>query len=332
MMRVKVGRPLIELLKLCYQANRPPLLVGPAGAGKSEILKAAADELKVGFLSRDLSLMEPTDLVGLPRLQGGVTRYFPPAFLPTRGRGLLIFEELNRCPAYMRAPCLQLLTARCLNDYSLPRGWLPAAAINPAGEDYDVDDLDPALRSRFVQVEVEPDVEEWLAWARAHGVHPAVTDYVSADPSALSGPGGSPRAWAYVSDVVQAQERARPGRDSMLAAVAGLVGEKRAAAFLRFLDDRVRPLTADEVLSSYPSHRPQLRQWARAGQLDLVRGTLLAVQKSLQCRHNYDAVKARRAARANLAAFLSDLPGDLREQAEAFFGERGYSLSPAGRR
>jgi MoxR-like ATPase len=332
MMRVKVGRPLIELVKLCYEAGRPPLLVGRPGAGKSEILKAAADELKIAFLSRDLSLMEPTDLVGLPRLRGGVTRYFPPAFLPTRGKGLLVFEELNRCPAYMRAPCLQLLTARCLNDYTLPTSWLPAAAINPAGEDYDVSDLGAALCSRFVQVEVEPDSEEWLAWARAHGVHSGVTDYVAADPSALSGPGGSPRAWAYVSDVLQAAERARPGRDSLLAAVAGLVGDKRAAAFLRFLDERVRPLTADEVLASYPSHRPQLRRWARAGQLDLVRGSLLAVQKSLQSRHNYDAVKARRASWASLAAFLRDLPGDLREQAEAFFSERGYSLPPDSRR
>jgi MoxR-like ATPase len=121
--------------------------------------------------------MEPPDLVGLPKLDGSVTRFLPPSFLPTGGKGLLVFEELNRCPTYMRAPCLQLLTARTLNDYELPAGWLPVAAINPPDQGYEAEELDPALRSRFVQAVVEPDREEWLAWARTVGTHAAVLAY-----------------------------------------------------------------------------------------------------------------------------------------------------------
>src|SRR5262249_34869085 len=124
---------------------------------------------------------EPPDLVGMPKLDGSSTRYLPPAFLPTTGKGLLVFEELNRCPNYMRAPCLQLLTARTLNDYVLPPGWLPCAAINPAGEEYDVQDLDPALLSRFVVLGVRADREEWLAWAEAHNLHDDVVRYVGSD-------------------------------------------------------------------------------------------------------------------------------------------------------
>src|SRR5262249_23040657 len=155
-------------------ARLPLLLSGRHGIGKSVVLEQAARELKIGFVSRDLSLMEPPDLIGLPRSDGKVTRYHPPAFLPAGGSGLLVFEELNRCPAYMRAPCLQLLTARTLNDYRLPVGWLPVAAVNPAEAGYDVDALDPALLSRFVLVDVVPDRDEWLRWAASSDVHPAV--------------------------------------------------------------------------------------------------------------------------------------------------------------
>src|SRR5690242_3372218 len=110
MLTVSAGEPLIELLSLAYQADQPVLLHGKHGVGKSAILAEAAARLGIGQLVRDLSLMEPPDLLGIPRVgDEGTTHYAAPAFLPRGGKGLLLFEELNRCPPYMRAPCLQLL-------------------------------------------------------------------------------------------------------------------------------------------------------------------------------------------------------------------------------
>jgi hypothetical protein len=228
----KAGRPLVDFIRLCYAARRPPLLVGRHGVGKSEILAQAAEELGVEYVCRDLSLMEPPDLVGLPRVADGVTRYFPPAFLPRDGAGLLVFEELNRCPSFMRAPCLQLLTARTLNDYRLPDGWLPAAAVNPPDGDYDTTDLDPALLSRFVVVGVEADPREWLAWAEARRLHQDVLDYVGSDRRIFDDT--NPRAWAWVSDLLRAAGEDGVGREALEAAVAGLVGDGRAVAFRDF--------------------------------------------------------------------------------------------------
>lgn len=322
MIRVKVGRPLVDIIKLCYRADRPFLLIGQHGVGKSEIIEEAAAELRIGFISRDLSLMEPPDLVGLPKLDGTTTRYLPPAFLPTSATGLLVFEELNRCPGYMRAPCLQLLTARRLNDYVLPAGWLPAAAINPVIAEYDVNDLDSALLSRFVQIDVEPDRQQWLEWASNHAIHPSVVDYVSSDADIFASPQSNPRAWKYVSDVLHA-EQVENGRDSLQTAVAGLVGEKRAIACLTFLRNGERPFTVREVLS-YPRHRCRVQTWIRAGRLDLVKTSLLVLFKHLQSKRNFNELKGP--GRRHLAAFLADLPGDLQEEANAFFADRGYEF------
>jgi hypothetical protein len=321
-LRLAIGRPVLDIVRLCVEADLPLLLIGPHGIGKSEILNAAANELEIQFISRDLSLMEPPDLVGLPRLDSTLTRYCPPSFLPTSGRGLLVFEELNRCPAYMRAPTLQLLTARTLNDYTLPPGWLPVAAINPAGCTYETFDLDPALLSRFVQVEVRADQSEWLSWALANGIHPAVVAYVSADANVFNHPQSNPRAWQYISKLLRAKETCCMGDKPLFVAVAGLIGHKRAASFRRFLRDGVLPLTADDILGSYHNRRMELQGWIANGQLDLAHGSLLALLKYLQSSNNFQSVRCQDVQWRNLESFLSDLPGDLREEARDFFVER----------
>jgi MoxR-like ATPase len=290
--KIWAGQPTIELAKLCYQAGRPLLLWGRHGTGKSELLKAAAEEMEIGYLSRDLSLMEPTDLTGLPKMDGTVTKYLPPAFLPTSGKGLLVFEELNRCDRYVRTPCLQLLTARCLNDYVLPAGWLPMAAINPPDEDYEVFELDRAFTSRFIQATLVPDQGEWLGWAGCNSVHPAVLSYVESDATVFDSPASNPRAWKYVSDVMRMAEQATVDRKTLRAAVVGLVGNERGVAFLRTLKQTDRPLTAEKVLGAYGRHRAVINGWIKAGRTDLLDKTVLAVGKYLQPKAAFAEVRA----------------------------------------
>jgi hypothetical protein len=333
MMTIYAGRPTIELARLCYHADLPLLLYGRHGVGKSALLLEAARELKAECLVYDLSLMEPPDLIGLPWRRKGQTVYAPPASLPTSGKGFLVVEELNRAPEYMRAPCLQLLTARRLNDYVLPAGWLPVAAVNPPEDGYDASELDPALLSRFVRALVLPDRKEWLAWARGQGLHPDVLAYVESDASVFDTADSNPRAWTYVSALLSADDKGGVPRPTLRVAVSGLVGKKRQASFMAFVKDKVRPLDAEDVLDEYPSWRERIRTWAKKrGRLDLVRETLLAVMTQLQSEHLYRQVKRNRRRWRNLISFLGDLPGDLREEAERFFGDHGYAKPFSGRR
>ncbi len=110
---LSAGPDLVRALQRAYEADQPILLIGERGVGKSALVEQAANDLGIGFICCDLSMMEPTDLAGLPKIRAdGRTHYAPPAFLPSSGDGFLMFEELNRCPAYMRAPCLELCTRR----------------------------------------------------------------------------------------------------------------------------------------------------------------------------------------------------------------------------
>lgn len=331
-MTVAAGRPLHEVLQLCLAARRSPMLMGGTGVGKSAILQAYAQKHKIGFISRDLSLMEPPDLVGMPKLDGDRTRFLSPAFLPREGKGLFVLEEINRAPEYMRAPCLMLLTDRSLNDYRLPEGWLPVAAINPAEDGYEAAELDPAMLSRFVLINVVPDRDEWLFWARENHVHSLVLAYVASDLSVFDSPLSNPRSWTYVSDLLHADDTLKTDSSLLRAAVAGCVGIERATAFMRFCKGSVLPLGAKQIFSSYASCRKSVLDWVKEGKLDLVDSTLLNVEKQLQSSGEFHATQADAKAWKNLGRFLADLPGDLRTRAEQFFQEHKYRLPPKPRR
>jgi MoxR-like ATPase len=319
------GPELLDAVGLCYEANLPLLLIGGTGWGKSTILRDFARSRKVWYASRDLSLMEPPDLVGLPRLEGGRTHFVPPAFLPGPGaEGLMVFEELNRAPRYVRSPCLELLTARQLGDYVVPDGVRFAATINPATDEFDVDELDWATLGRFTRVRVRPDRDSWLGWAARAGVDERVQEYVRADDSVFDNEVSNPRAWEMVSRLAAAQDRARVASRAFRAALAGCVGPKRAAAFAQFIEKGEAPLTADAVLKARDGAGAAITGWTSAGRLDLIEQTLLNILKRLQSQKGYADVRGSRRAWAALGKFVAALPADNRERAEEFFRANGY--------
>ncbi len=100
---IALGPGLLRLIALCHRARRPLLLVGPPGLGKSESFEQVGQQLGIQVKVVDLSLCEPSDLVGLPQKQNGRTKFAPPAWLPDSGEGILVFEELNRAEKFILA-------------------------------------------------------------------------------------------------------------------------------------------------------------------------------------------------------------------------------------
>ena len=320
-MNVKVGLALRDAIELAYDANLPVLLIGETGVGKSESLAQTAEAMGVDFIVRDLSIMEAPDLVGIPVVEDGRTVYAPPSFLPEDGCGLICFEELNRAPQQMQAPCLQLLTARKLNDYELPSGWLPVAAVNPDDSEYLVEELDRALLARFVVIEVEPDVKAWLEWAKDNDVHPAVMRYVRSTRDIFGVPRSNPRAWKYVSDLLQAHEGNGSGGHALLANIAGLIGNELAFAFERTYQRGTAELPkGEEVVGAYSRVGRQVRKWSKEGNTAALNALLHEVQLFLQDPTNEERVREGERLKENLLKFLKDIPADFAKQITGVHG------------
>ncbi len=319
-----LGPRVASILEVAYRARRPVLLEGPTGIGKSELVAHVARTLGVAHLVLDLSLLEPPDLVGLPIIEDGRTRYALPRFLPRDGAGILMLEELNRAERYIQQPALQLLTARALHEYVLPEGWACFAAINPETGDYQVTPLDAALRARFLNVPVRADRAAWLAWAGAHGVHPAVTTLVRAHERAFAEV--SPRSFTYASDMLLAM-RLHELADAALVrdVLGGYLPEVWVEALVAGGALGARPLELDvhELLEGYTpksAYAERLRAWRQRGetdQLDELVARLCTVLAGPEC--GVLAVQ-RKLTLATLEALFADLPGDLRERAQEALG------------
>jgi len=251
-----------------YNANQPVLLIGTHGIGKSQSLEDTATEAKIGCEIFDLSIMDSVDLAGLPVIKDGRMLYAPPVRLPTAGKGLIVFEELNRVPKDLQAPVLQICTARRFNDYCLPPGWLPCAAINPPGGDYDTLDLDPALMSRFLKIYLEADPVEWCIWAEAHNIHPVCVTYIKENPAAIQSPDLSPRTLHYISNFIKAS--GLEGQ-ALLNGIVGLSDAQHGSRIFKLLGTiRVESLSVSEILKSPAEAAIKMQKMVAADRTDLV--------------------------------------------------------------
>jgi len=315
-MKISAGSKAISLIDLAYKSNQPILLIGKHGIGKSQLIQEAAKSMGIDCIVRDLSLMEPPDLAGMPKIEDGEMSYATPSFLPTKGKGLLVFEEVNRSQRYIQSPCLQLLTDRTLNDYVLPKGWLPVACINPANDEYQTTDLDPALLSRFMQIEIEPSVEGWGKWATENNVNSRVINYLlSSGDEIFESPMSNPRSWTYVSNTLDAANNQEVDEEIVLTAIQGLIGESLGYSFWRYIHGTEHPLQADEILNDYTSKRPMVLGWKENGKLDLLQASFHHLKTYMQASSNVRAVNEDRVKASNIKTFLNDLPGDLRLKA-----------------
>jgi hypothetical protein len=317
-----IGPRVEAILEVAYRARRPVLLEGQTGIGKSELVAQVARKLGIAHTVLDLSLLEPPDLVGLPTIEDGRTRYALPRFLPREGEGILMLEELNRAERYIQQPALQLLTARTLHEYVLPPGWACFAAINPESGDYQVTPLDAALRARFLQVPVRADRAAWLAWAGEHGVHPAVITVVRGHERAFEGV--PPRSWTYAGHMLASMAPQELADDTLVRDVlAGYLPPVWVTALAASGSLSQRPLDIDpnELLREYgPKSAALLRGWKERGEsdrFDELTARLRAVLSGPEC-----GVLVAKGA-LTLAAFealLNDLPGDQRELLQEAIG------------
>lgn len=310
---VTIGPDLLQLLDVARRARMAVLLVGPHGIGKSEVLEHYAKTRGLDPHVIDLSLLEATDLTGMPTIVDGRTTFAPPTTLPREGTGrpsVLVLEELNRCDRSVRQPCLQLLTARRLNDYRLPVDCFLVACMNPPDVGYDVDELDPALASRFFMLRVTPDRHAWIAWARTAGVHAPVVRLVEKFTQAFDDT--PPRTWTFVSMLVKAAEAEGLGPDEISRIVELMLPAVAARALISEMRLQLPgALGGAEIVADPKRAASLLKQLTAARRLDVVTVMLENLAEYVERPEGRVALKDA-AKRDGVLDVLAAAPPDLR--------------------
>ena len=176
--------------------QRPVLLLGAPGIGKTQIMEQIARECRVGLVSYTITHHTRQSAIGLPFISkkefGGkeysVTEYTMSEIVASIYNkiektglkdGILFIDEIN-CVSETLAPAmLQFLQCKMFGNHEIPQGWVIVAAGNPPEYNKSVREFDVVTMDRVKKIEVEPDFAVWKEYAVKNQLHPAVISYLS---------------------------------------------------------------------------------------------------------------------------------------------------------
>jgi hypothetical protein len=246
-------RRLIQVLETLLSQRWPAFIWGPPGIGKSAIVRSVASSAGMPVADLRASLLDPTDLRGIPAIVDGRAIWCPPDFLPKpQDRpGVLFLDEINAAPPLVQASLYQLVLDRRVGEYVLPEGWWIVAAGNRQQDRAVTFRMSSALANRFVHISLEANIDDWRDWAIGAGVDPIVVSFLGFRPALLlEEPGATPayatpRSWEMLSDVLK--RFGDPSNCSDL--LPGIVGDGPSREFLGFVKSAASRSMLDAILA-----------------------------------------------------------------------------------
>jgi ATPase family associated with various cellular activities (AAA) len=237
-------------LRFALAKDRPAMLWGSPGIGKTAIVRAAAADASLPLFEMTLATLESVDLRGLPVLdgQGGVVWAKPDFLMALEAFGgpcVLFVDEANAVGPSLQVPMMQLVLERRVGPHKLPAGCRVVLAGNRQSDRASAQRMGTALANRLTHIDVEADLKAWLSWAGRVQLNPAIVAFLMLrgegkpqrpgllhmfdpdKPEVRAFP--SPRSWEAAADYVDAPDAIRHGL------IAGTVGEAAAAEFEGFL-------------------------------------------------------------------------------------------------
>lgn len=153
----------IGVFDACVAADVPVFLWGPPGSGKSSAVRCWAGERGYALTELTPSVLDPTDLLGLPYQRedgrGGFdTWYAPPDWLsgilaaPDK-KHLVFLDGLNLAARSVTHACLRLVLNRAVHTLQLPDGVRFAAAGIDPSQAPTAQELPAPMADRFAHIE-----------------------------------------------------------------------------------------------------------------------------------------------------------------------------------
>ena len=176
-------------------------------------------------------------------------------------RSVLFLDELNRSNLDVRQATLQLILNKELHSHKLPyvngKCTIIVAAINPS-DNYQVDELDPALLDRFIHAEVKADAKSWLTWARGKNLNQIVQDYIAEHPDRIhwtpkdGGIGATPRSWTKLAAFMDNIDSIP--KEIQFQVMKGKIGSELAGQFLSFYNNYSKVIKLEDVEKLVEKH------------------------------------------------------------------------------
>ena len=195
-----------------------PFITGKPGGGKSSVAREIAKELQAihnipdsRVVEFNPSLREPTDILGLPQINGDHSKWLPPEEFYTIRKGtgpaVLIIEELSDATMDMQNPLCRVILDRHAGQMPLTDELYIIASGNRTEDKSGAQRLSTKLANRMRELPFEECLDDWIGWAVKEKVDPVLRAFIkwrpellsSFDPTKRANP--TPRSWEDVSRI-----------------------------------------------------------------------------------------------------------------------------------
>ena len=179
--------------------QRPVLLMGPPGIGKTQIMEQIASECGIGLVSYTITHHTRQSAVGLPMIKTeefegkeySVTEYTMSEIIvgvykavkeQGHREGILFIDEINCVSETLIPTMLQFLQCKTFGNQKVPEGWIIVAAGNPPEFNRSVREFDMVTYDRLRVINIDADLEVWREYAREREIHNAILSYLDIRP------------------------------------------------------------------------------------------------------------------------------------------------------
>lgn len=306
-------------------AHHSIVVRGPHGIGKSQSVYQLGEKLGMKVIERRLSQMTEGDMMGLPFLVDGATKFAPPdwIFEAVDNAVILFLDEINRASGEVQQAAFQLVGMHEINGIKLHPQTRVITAIN-VGSDYQVNEMDPAFLNRFFVIDLTPTAEEWIEWARKT-IHPLVVDFIHENRGHLEHTKEiepdevypSRRSWHKVHQAFEASKlydsdeiRGQLGYQIVM----GYCGKAAAGAFRKFAQNYEKEITANDIINNWSKVEKRIATFSGRGKKKKIErkldnpSFLLLIDRVMEHCSSHEWTQEQL---ANVFEFMKVLPNEL---------------------
>lgn len=228
-----------KLITMGLRTNRPILLVGQPGCGKTDLCRQISEELIMDFIVDVATIADPTDARGLPGIHDGKAEYFPYGIMrkliEAQRPTLCLLDDVGQAASEVQKAYMHLVLARRAGEHEISPQVRFILATNDLGHSAGVMGIIAPLQNRAYHIRVSPHVPTWCAWAVKHEIIPEVIAFARSTPNIFEDwqqPPGieascTPRSLHMLSDF------AKEGANSIIE-YSGAIGPKIAPQFAAY--------------------------------------------------------------------------------------------------